>query len=247
MSAGGAAVSSPPSAQDIVVRDLGRRPLEDVWARMRELTERRGADTRDEIWFVEHPPVFTLGLAGRREHVLAAGDVPVVQIDRGGQVTFHGPGQVVAYVMLDLRRLNLNVRRLVEALENAVVRCVAEYGVEASARRDAPGVYVGDEKLAAVGLRLRRHCSYHGLAVNVAMDLEPFGRIHPCGYEGLRVTQLSDLCGVNEPSRLRRDLEPHLLEQLTAFSSRPSGDDTSSSAPRPASASRSEATSRSRA
>ena len=181
---------------------------------MREFTDRRTPSTADEIWFVEHPPVFTLGLKADRTHVLAPGDIPVVQIDRGGQVTYHGPGQIVAYPLLDIRRLGLDVRRLVIALENAVIRTVAEYGVDAHGRRDAPGVYVGAKKLAAIGLRVRRYCSYHGIAINVAMDLEPFRRINPCGFAGLEVTQLAELCGVDDPRRFRRDLTPKLLEAL---------------------------------
>ncbi len=198
----------------LLVRDLGRRPLDAVWQEMREFTAARTADTLDELWFVEHPPVFTLGLNADRAHLLAPGDIPVVQIDRGGQVTYHGPGQVVAYVLVDLRRLPLDVRGLVMALENAVIHTVAGYGVPAAARRDAPGVYVEGKKLAAVGLRLRRFCSYHGLAVNVALDLEPFRRIHPCGFEGLEVTQLADLCPVVDPAVFRRDLEPRLRAAL---------------------------------
>lgn len=210
---------SPPARgalPPIVVRDLGRRPLEAVWAEMRELTDRRTAESADEIWFVEHPPVFTLGLKADRAHVLAPGGIPVVQIDRGGQVTYHGPGQVVAYPLVDIRRRSLDVRRLVIALENAVIRTVAEYGIAARGRRDAPGVYVDGRKLAAIGLRVRRHCSYHGIAINVAMDLEPFKRINPCGFEGLEVTQLADLCGIGDPRRFRRDLEPALIEALNA-------------------------------
>lgn len=205
---------SDAAAAGVTVRDLGRRDLEPVWADMRALTDTRGPDAPDEIWFVEHPPVFTLGLNADRSHLLDPGPIPVVQIDRGGQVTYHGPGQVVAYVMLDVRRLGLGIRGLVQALEGAVIDTVAEYGVEAVPRRDAPGVYVGGRKLGAVGLRLRRHCSYHGIAVNVAMDLAPFRRINPCGYADLEVTQLADLCGVAEPARFRRDLEPRLLERL---------------------------------
>ncbi|MGB7214833.1 MAG: lipoyl(octanoyl) transferase LipB [Gammaproteobacteria bacterium] len=210
------AATPAPSAErpPIVVRDLGRRPLEEVWAEMREFTDRRTSTTADELWLVEHPPVFTLGLKADRAHVLAPGDIPVVQIDRGGQVTYHGPGQVVAYPLLDMRRLGLDVRRLVIALEDAVIRTVAEYGVTAYGRRDAPGVYVDGKKLAAIGLRVRRNCSYHGIAINVTMDLEPFRRINPCGFAGLEVTQLSDLCGVDDPSRFRRDLTPKLLEAL---------------------------------
>ena len=206
--------ASAVTAARIVVRDLGRRPLEAVWREMREFTERRTPETPDEIWFVEHPPVFTLGLNADRTHVLAPGDIPVVQIDRGGQVTYHGPGQVVAYVLLDLRRLRLDVRGLVMALENAVIRTVAGYGVRAEARRDAPGVYVDGKKLAAIGLRVRRYCSYHGIAVNVALDLEPFTRINPCGYAGLEATKLADLCDVDDPAVFRRDLEPMLRQEL---------------------------------
>jgi lipoyl(octanoyl) transferase len=190
--------------------------MPEVWAQMQDFTSARGAETRDEIWFVEHPPVFTLGMRADRRHLLAPGDIPVVQIDRGGQVTYHGPGQQVVYVLLDLRRLGFNPRTLVQALENAVIDTVAAYGVSAAARRDAPGIYVAGRKLGAIGLRVRRHCSYHGLAVNVAMDLEPFGRINPCGYEGLEVTDLRTLCGVADLARFREDLTPHLLRRLAA-------------------------------
>ena len=181
-----------------VIRDLvsGRSP--DVWSEMQSFTLARGADTSDEIWFVEHPPVFTLGMRADRAHVLASGDIPVVQIDRGGQVTYHGPGQLVVYVLLDLHRLGLNVRGLVQALESAVIDTVAAYGVTAVPRRDAPGVYVDGRKLGAIGLRVRRNCSYHGLAVNVNMDLAPYSRINPCGFADLEVTQLADLCDVDE-------------------------------------------------
>jgi lipoyl(octanoyl) transferase len=181
---------------------------------MQAFTAERTAATRDEIWLVEHPAVYTLGMRGDRSHVLAPGDIPVVAIDRGGQVTYHGPGQLVAYVMLDLQRLELTPRKLVQALESAVIDTVAEYGIEASARRDAPGVYVAGAKLAAVGLRVKRHCSYHGLAVNVAMDLTPFGGINPCGYEGLEVTDLRTLCGSADIARFRADFEPRLVARL---------------------------------
>jgi lipoyl(octanoyl) transferase len=196
------------------LRDLERRPLPDVWSDMQRFTSERTAETPDEIWFVEHPPVFTLGMRGDRKHLRAPGDIPVVQLDRGGQVTFHGPGQAVVYVLLDLRRLGFNPRTLVQALENAVIDTVAAYGVTAVARRDAPGIYVEGKKLGAIGLRIRRHCSYHGLAVNVAMDLAPFGRIDPCGYEGLEVTDLRELCGMEDVGRFRADLTPHLLARL---------------------------------
>ena len=172
---------SKAAANEPLVRDLGLRPMPLVWADMREFTERRGPETQDEIWFVEHPPVFTLGLAADRAHLLDAGDIEVVQTDRGGQVTYHGPGQLVCYVLLDLKRRGLDIRRLVEALEGAVVDTLAGYGLEAYPKRDAPGVYVDGAKIAAVGLKVRRGCSYHGLAFNIAMDLEPFSRINPCG------------------------------------------------------------------
>jgi lipoyl(octanoyl) transferase len=203
-----------------LVRDLGFRPLPAVSEEMQAFTAERTANTRDEVWFVEHPPVYTLGMRADRSHLLAPGDIPVVQIDRGGQVTYHGPGQLVAYVLLDLRRLGWTARTLVQALESAVIDTVAGYGVAAVARRDAPGVYVASgehagAKLGAVGLRVKRHCSYHGLAVNVAMDLAPFAGINPCGYEGLAVTQLKDLCGVDELARFRADFTPQLLKRLT--------------------------------
>jgi lipoyl(octanoyl) transferase len=191
----------------LVTRQLGFRDLPSVWAEMKRFTESRDAATADELWFVEHPPVFTLGLNADRRHLLNAGDIPVVPIDRGGQVTYHGPGQLVAYVMLDIARAGLGIRPLVELLEEAVVATVAGYGIEAHGRRDAPGVYVADSKLAAIGLRVRRGCSYHGVAVNVAMDLEPFSRINPCGMEGLRVTQLQDLCGPIDLATFQRDFE----------------------------------------
>lgn len=180
------------------VRQLGQVEYEPTFARMKEFTEQRTAATPDEIWLLEHPPVFTQGQAGKAEHLLAPGDIPVVQVDRGGQVTYHGPGQLVAYVLLDIRRLGLGVRDLVNHLEHSVVDVLAQYGVSAYPKPDAPGVYVateqgGEAKIASLGLRIRRGFSYHGLALNVDMDLAPFQRINPCGYEGLAVTRLSDL------------------------------------------------------
>jgi lipoyl(octanoyl) transferase len=201
-----------------LVRDFGFRPLPDVWVEMQTFTAERTAATRDEIWFVEHPPVYTLGMRASREHLLAPGDIPVVQIDRGGQVTYHGPGQLVAYVMLNLERRSFTPRKLVQALESAVIDTVADYGVTAAARRDAPGVYVAGAKLAAVGLRVKRHCSYHGLAVNVAMDLMPFAGINPCGYANLAVTDLRTLAGIESVARFREDFEPRLLARLASGS-----------------------------
>lgn len=197
-----------------LVRDLGFRPLPEVWADMQAFTAERTADTRDEVWFVEHPPVYTLGMRADRSHLLAPGDIPVVQIDRGGQVTYHGPGQLVTYVLLNLERRALTPRKLVQTLELAVIDTVAAYGVSAAARRDAPGVYVAGAKLAAIGLRVKRHCSYHGLAVNVAMDLAPFAGINPCGYQNLTVTDLRTLTGLEDVSRFRSDFEPRLLARL---------------------------------
>ena len=198
----------------ILVRDLGLEPMPATWARMKALTDRRTSEDADEIWFVEHPPVFTLGLAGDAAHILDAGDIEVVSTDRGGQVTYHGPGQLVCYVLLDLRRRGLDIRGLVEALEWAVIDTAAEYGIEAYPRRDAPGVYVGGKKLAAIGLRVRRGCSYHGIAFNVAMDLSPYERINPCGFEGLEATQLSELCGVESVGEVRPVFERALIRRL---------------------------------
>lgn len=179
------------------VRDLGRAAYEPVWHGMKVFTDERTAATSDEVWLVEHPPVFTLGQAGKPEHLLAPGDIPVVRSDRGGQVTYHGPGQLVAYLLFDIRRLGIHVRDLVTGIETSVIHLLGDYGIDAAARREAPGVYVQGRKIAALGLRIRRGHSYHGLSLNVAMDLEPFTRINPCGYQGLEVTQLCDL-GVHE-------------------------------------------------
>lgn len=197
-----------------VLRWLGRVDYEPTWRAMQRFVDARGPDTPDEIWFLEHPPVFTLGMNSRPEHLLATGDIPVVQIDRGGQVTYHGPGQLVVYPLLDLGRAKLGVRALVEGIERAVVATVAEWGIEAYGRRDAPGVYVGPRKIASVGLRIRRGSSYHGLALNVAMDLGPFRRINPCGYAGLEMTQVSELGGPSGLGVVADVLAPRLLEAL---------------------------------
>lgn len=179
------------SVETPLLRDLGRVEYEPTWRAMQRFTETRDAHTRDEIWFLQHPPVFTLGLAGKTEHVLAPGDIPVIHIDRGGQVTYHGPGQLVVYPLLDLKRLELGVRALVVGIENSVIDTLKGFGIEARTKREAPGVYTTDgRKVASLGLRVRRGCSYHGLAFNIAMDLEPFSRINPCGYVGLQMTQV---------------------------------------------------------
>ena len=197
-----------------LIRHLGLAPYEPTWRAMQRFTDERQDDTRDEIWFVEHPPVFTLGLNASREHVLAPGDIPVVQIDRGGQVTYHGPGQLMIYPLLNLRRRKLGVRDLVVALEDAVIDYAAEIGISASGSRTAPGVYVEGAKLASVGLRIRRGACYHGMALNVSLDLSPFERINVCGYKDLRVTRLADLKVGASVDSVAQDLLPHLLRQL---------------------------------
>ena len=201
-----------------VVRHLGKVDYEPTWRAMQAFAETRDAAAADEIWFLEHPPVFTLGLNGSREHLLDPGDIPVVQVDRGGQVTYHGPGQLVVYPLLDLGRSGLGVRALVCALERAVIRCVAGYGITANGNRAAPGVYVEGRKLASIGLRIRRNCSYHGLALNVNMDLEPFRRIKPCGFRNLEVTQLAALGALRDLGRVAADLEVALLDELAQAS-----------------------------
>jgi lipoyl(octanoyl) transferase len=177
----------------VIIRRLGIVDYLPTWQAMQRFTDERGAGTEDEIWLLQHPPVFTLGMAADPSHVLAAGDIPVVQTDRGGQVTYHGPGQLVVYVLADLRRNGIGVRDLVVLLERAVIELVAQHGVQAEGRRDAPGVYVAGRKLASVGMRIRRGASYHGLALNVDMDLSAFARINPCGMAGMQVTQLREL------------------------------------------------------
>jgi lipoyl(octanoyl) transferase len=197
-----------------LIRHLGLAPYEPTWREMQKFTDERQDATPDEIWFVEHPPVFTLGLNASREHLLAPGDIPVVQIDRGGQVTYHGPGQLMIYTLLNLRRLKLGVRDLVMALENAVIAYAAELGINAAGSRKAPGVYVEGAKLASIGLRIRRGASYHGMALNVSLDPQPFERINVCGYQDLRVTRLADLGVHADVNQVARDLMPHLLRQL---------------------------------
>lgn len=200
--------------QPPLIRYLGTAPYEPTWRAMQRFTDERQDATADEIWFAEHPPVFTLGLNASREHLLAPGDIPVVQIDRGGQVTYHGPGQLMIYPLLNLRRLKLGPRDLVVALENAVVAYAGELGLSASGSRQAPGVYIAGAKLASIGLRIRRGACYHGMALNVSLNMRPFERINVCGYKDLRVTRLADL-GVNAGlDVVARDLTPHLLRQL---------------------------------
>jgi lipoyl(octanoyl) transferase len=197
-----------------LLRHLGELEYEPAWRAMQRFTDERDATTPDEIWFLQHPPVFTLGMNASREHLLAAGDIPVIQIDRGGQVTYHGPGQLVVYPLIELKRAGLGVRDLVTALEQSVIALAQDFGINAACRRGAPGIYVYDQKLGSVGIRVRRGASYHGLALNVNMDLEPFSRINPCGYQGLQMTQLAGLGGPDSVARVAQLLEPHLLRQL---------------------------------
>ena len=196
------------------VRDLGRRAYEPVWRAMQAYTDARDESTPDELWIVEHDPVFTLGQAGKPEHVLAPRDIPVLQVDRGGQVTYHGPGQIVAYPLVDLRRLRLGVREFVCRIEQAMIDVLADWNIVGTRRAGAPGIYVGDAKIGALGLRVRRGCSFHGLAFNVAMDLEPFRRINPCGFEGLQVTAMVDLGGPSDPAALVPAMAVALSAQL---------------------------------
>ncbi|WP_422421227.1 lipoyl(octanoyl) transferase LipB [Pseudomonas sp. GZD-222] len=195
-------------------RDLGLLPYEPVLKAMQRFTDQRGPEASDEVWLVEHPAVFTQGQAGKAEHLLVPGDIPVVQTDRGGQVTYHGPGQLVAYLLLDVRRLGFGVRDLVSRIERCLIELLASYDVEAAAKADAPGVYVDGAKIASLGLRIRNGCSFHGLALNVDMDLAPFRRINPCGYAGLAMTQLRDQAGSIELSEVRARLRGQLVKHL---------------------------------
>lgn len=200
---------------DLLVRQLGLQPYQSSWEKMQAFTAERQADTCDEIWLLQHPPVFTQGLNGKPEHILNKGNIPVVEIDRGGQVTYHGPGQLVVYCLLDLKRNKLGVRQVVTALENAVIDYLAEQGVTAVARKDAPGVYVDNAKISALGLRVKRGCCYHGLSLNVDMDMAAFSQINPCGYKDLEVTQLTALGVKTTVAEVETQLLPHLLKQLS--------------------------------
>ncbi len=197
----------------VLVRSLGMVEYEPTWQAMKAFTAARTTDTRDEIWLLQHPPVYTQGQAGKPEHLLCANDIPVVKIDRGGQITYHGPGQIIAYLLLDLRRWKLNVRELVRLMEQAVIDFLAQHGVAAQRRNDAPGVYVGDAKIAALGLKIKNGCCYHGLAFNVDMDMAPFENINPCGFAGLQVTQAKDL-GISAPIA---EMEQQIAQNLIAL------------------------------
>jgi lipoyl(octanoyl) transferase len=201
----------------LLVRQLGVQPYEPVSQAMHDFTDQRDETTPDEIWLVEHQPVFTQGQAGKAEHVLVPGDIPVIQSDRGGQVTYHGPGQQVMYVLLDLKRRKLGVRELVTLLEQTVVNTLAEFDIESHPRADAPGVYVGEKKICSLGLRIRKGCSFHGLALNIAMDLSPFLRINPCGYAGMEMTQMQHWCADARPE----NISPILISKFLALLNNP--------------------------
>ncbi|MCP4412240.1 MAG: lipoyl(octanoyl) transferase LipB [Gammaproteobacteria bacterium] len=204
-----------PVEKSVWIRDLGLCDYTDVWQAMKLFTDSRTKQINDEFWFVEHNPVFTQGQAGKAEHILVAGNIPVVHADRGGQVTYHGPGQQLVYIMIDLQRRGLGVRQLVTGIENGIIQFLAQYGIQSQARADAPGVYLtSGEKICSIGLRIRKGCSFHGLALNIAPDLEPFTRINPCGFEGLQVTSLQKLGCTDSLSDIHDDLADCLADKL---------------------------------
>ncbi|MEE9451739.1 MAG: lipoyl(octanoyl) transferase LipB [Gammaproteobacteria bacterium] len=198
----------------LLFRQLGQQDYQSTWRAMRQFTDARKKDTTDEVWIVEHPPVFTQGQAGKAEHILNPGDIPIVQTDRGGQVTYHGPGQLIAYLLIDIKRRKIGVRALVCAIEQSVIHLLSDYGINAYSQKKAPGVYVDQAKICALGLRIRRGCSYHGLALNVNLDLDPFSRINPCGYANLAVTQMRDLIDGITLAEVNQQLSKHLIHDL---------------------------------
>ena len=200
----------------LIVRQLGRQRYKPIWQKMQDFTDTRDENTPDEIWLVEHESVFTQGQAGKDEHLLSPGDIEVIKVDRGGQVTYHGPGQQMMYVLFNLRRLKIGVRELVTWLEECIIESLAEYGINAYAKADAPGVYVNDSKIASLGLRVRRGCSFHGLALNVNMDLSPFLRINPCGYAGMNMVQTKELEGPQNLQSAGEGLVKHMIKKLNA-------------------------------
>ncbi|MHB1236476.1 MAG: lipoyl(octanoyl) transferase LipB [Gallionella sp.] len=206
--------SVPSPHPSVLVRSLGMVEYQPIWDAMKKFTAERNSDTRDELWLVQHPPVYTQGLAGKPEHLLHGTTLPVVKIDRGGQITYHGPGQIVAYLLLDLRRWKINVRELVRLMEQAVIDLLAEHGVVAQGREDAPGVYVDGAKIAALGLKIKNGCCYHGLSFNADMDMAPFANINPCGYAGLRVTQACALGITTSINELQAELAQNLVHGL---------------------------------
>lgn len=202
------------NSESLTVRWLGRKDYQPCWEAMQEFTQSRTEDSADEVWFLEHTPVFTQGQNGKPEHVLNPGDIPVVLTDRGGQVTYHGPGQLMIYTLIDLRRKKINVRELVTLLEQSLIDLLAEYNIQAAANPAAPGVYVNQKKIGSIGLRIRKGCSYHGIAFNVALDLEPFSRINPCGFSQLKMVSFSELGGLGSTQETGRALVKHLMKNL---------------------------------
>ena len=200
--------------EQLVIRELGVQEYSSVWHAMQNFTDKRDASTPDELWLLEHPAVFTQGQAGKAEHLLMPGDIPVIKVDRGGQVTYHGPGQLVVYVLLDIKRRNLGVRQLVTLLEQVLIELLNNNGIQATARADAPGVYVDGAKIASLGLRVRKGCTFHGLALNVAMDLSPFSRINPCGYAGMKMVQSSELGSLRQITAAKTQIVELFLRQL---------------------------------
>jgi lipoyl(octanoyl) transferase len=215
-------------ADILTIRWLGRKDYQPCWTSMQEFTQSRNEETADEVWLLEHTPVFTQGQNGKPEHVLNPGDIPVVQTDRGGQVTYHGPGQLMVYTLIDLRRKKINVRELVTLLEQSVIDLLAEYNINAAAKAEAPGVYVDHKKICSIGLRIRKGCSYHGIAFNVALDLEPFSRINPCGFAQLQMAQFSELGGLQTTQETGRALVKYLMKNLryTSLNDQTSNDST---------------------
>ncbi|ADZ90748.1 lipoyl(octanoyl) transferase LipB [Marinomonas mediterranea] len=201
-------------SKELIVRDIGLVEYEKTWEEMKDFTQTRTKEQPDQIWLLEHPPLFTQGQAGKEEHLIETGDIPVIQADRGGQVTYHGPGQLIAYVMIDLKRLGMGVRELVSALENAVAAVLKKYDIDAYPKPDAPGVYVNEMKVSSLGLRVRRGCSFHGLALNVDMDLTPFLRINPCGYQGLQMIDMKRLNSTVLMSDVKKDMALELATHL---------------------------------
>lgn len=212
--AGQQVTTEPTLAEQLVIRELGVQDYTTVWQAMQQFTDQRNSNTTDELWLLEHQPVFTQGQAGKEEHLLFPGDIPVVKVDRGGQVTYHGPGQLMVYVLLDLKRRNMGVRQLVTLLEQVLIQLLSAYGINAYAKPDAPGVYVDGGKIASLGLRVRKGCTFHGLALNVNMDLSPFSRINPCGYAGLQMIQSKDLGGPQSIAEAKQRIVQCFQQQL---------------------------------
>ena len=217
-------MSRPLEQQKLIIRDLGLRDYTPVWQAMQDFTQQRRPTSRDEIWLVQHPPVFTLGLNGKPQHILNAGEIPVIATDRGGQVTYHGPGQLVVYLLIDIKRLGLGVRAMVSLIEQSIIALLADYGIQAENRKEAPGVYVAGAKIAALGLRIKQGRSYHGLSLNIDMDLEPFSRINPCGYPDMPVTQLRKFGIREELPTVARRLLTHISAQLGYYQPIPATD-----------------------